>query len=70
MTALISSLKLALFPIIALVLFGLAFTVVLLQVYRRGARTAADRHAAIPLADEPVEPRLPRIPAHTPAPKA
>lgn len=57
MSALMSSMKLAIFPIVALVLFLLAFAMVVIRVYSKKERPEMDRAANIPIDDHVVTPR-------------
>jgi len=52
MSALMSSLKLAFFPTVAMLIFLAVFIAVLWRVFRTPA-SQASRHASIPLEDEP-----------------
>ncbi|MBX3384976.1 MAG: cbb3-type cytochrome c oxidase subunit 3 [Phycisphaeraceae bacterium] len=55
MSELMSAMQLTTFPIVALVLFLLAFAAVLARIFRAGSRAEMDRHATLPL-DEPIPP--------------
>jgi cbb3-type cytochrome oxidase subunit 3 len=58
MSDVMSSLGLAIFPIIALVLFLSVFIGVVLQVTRRNRKSTLDNAAFLPLADEVASTRL------------
>jgi len=59
MSQLMSSMKLAIYPSIALFLFLAVFLGVLWMVLR-SSRSQMSSHASIPLDDEPVTPRSPK----------
>jgi cbb3-type cytochrome oxidase subunit 3 len=48
---LMSAMQLTTFPIVALVLFLLAFAAVLARIFRPGSSADMDRHATLPLDD-------------------
>ncbi|MBL8761621.1 MAG: cbb3-type cytochrome c oxidase subunit 3 [Phycisphaerae bacterium] len=52
MSELISSFKLTTFPIVALVIFTVAFAALCWKVFRPGQRDQMNRHASIPLGDD------------------
>lgn len=56
MTALMSSMKLAIYPIVALVLFSLAFALILFRVFSRRENPELERAGMIPIDDNIVTP--------------